>query len=198
MKINSRHVAIFLVLILLSVGFGFAFDAVATVIEKHRYPIDEGLAEAVEAQSDIYDIPAPILWAVLHTGSGFASNAVSEDGRIGLMQLTPEVFEFICVSVMNGEAKDAGLLYDPNTNLTAGCAYLAYLYSYYGIWDHAFLAYRVGIDTVDGWLADPENLSAQGVLETVPDPDAAAYPALIKEIANHYTQLYYPEKEILK
>ena len=107
MKINSRHVAILLALILCSVGFGFAFDAVAARLEQKRYPMDESLAEAVQEKSEIYNLPAPILWSVLYTGSGFASNAVSEDGRIGLMQLTPAEFEFVCVTVMQGEKKDA-------------------------------------------------------------------------------------------
>ena len=198
MKINSRHVAIFLAIVLLSVGFGFAFDVLATALEKRQYPIDEGLADAVTAQSELRDLPEPLLWSVLYTGSGFASNAVSADGRIGLMQLTPADFEFICVSVMGGEKKDAGLLYDPETNLTAGCAYLAYLYKHYGIWDHALVAYRVGVDTVDAWLANPDNLSAQGVLKDIPDPDAKAYLASVKEATQHYSQLYYPEKEIFK
>ena len=198
MKINSRHVAIFFALILLSVGFGVAFDAVATAIERHQYPIDEELAPAVAAQAEAHDIPEPILWAVLHTGSGFASNAVSDDGRIGLMQLTPATFEFICVSLTGGEKKDAGLLYDPQTNLTAGCTYLAYLYEYYGIWDHAHLAFCVGTETVDAWLADPANLNAQGRLAVIPDPAAEAYLQAVGDAVEHYSQLYYPEKELLK
>lgn len=190
MKINSRHVAIFLLLILLSVGFGFGFDAAATAIEKHRYPIDQTLSDAVCEASELYEIPQPILWATLRTGSGFASNAVSEDGRIGLMQLTPDEFAFICVSVMGGEAKDAGMLYDPTTNLTAGCAYLAYLYQYYGVWKHAFAAYRAGVETVNGWLENPENLSEQGVLITIPDQGVAAYVQSLEEAVDCYDRLY--------
>ena len=190
MKINSRHVAIFLLLVLLSVGFGFAFDATVTAIEKHRYPIDESLSEIVQVQSEHYEIPEQILWATLHTGSQFASNAVSEDGRIGLMQLTPETFTFICVSVLEEEAKDAGMLYDPTTNFTAGCAYLAYLYQHYGIWDHALVAYRAGIDTVDAWLADPQNLNEQGVLINIPDTSVSDYVLSLQKAIDHYGRLY--------
>ena len=89
MKINSRHVAIFLLLILLSVGFGFGFDAAATAIEKHRYPIDKTLSDAVCEASELYEIPQPILWATLRTGSGFGSPAVlrraAESGRFGFL-----------------------------------------------------------------------------------------------------------------
>ena len=191
MKINSRHVAILLALILLSVGFGFGFDAAATALEKHRYPIHESLAESVEAAAERYQIPEPTLWAILQSGSGFASNAVSEDGKIGLMQISPETFAFICTTVMQGDEKEAGMLYDPTTNLTAGCAYLSYLYRYYGIREHAIAAYLTSIETVDAWLSDPQNLNAQGMLKQIPDAEIEKSIKAIQKTADIYTRLYY-------
>ena len=191
MRINSRHIAIFLALALLSVGFGFGFDAVATAWEQHRYPINEALVEDVREHAERYQIPEPTLWAILYHGSGFASNAVSEDGKIGLMQLHPGTFSFICTTVMQGTEKDAGMLYDPATNLTAGCAYLAYLYRYYGVWDHALIAYLTSIDTLDAWLADPQNLSEQGLLLSIPDAAIQQSFGAIQETAKVYTRLYY-------
>lgn len=191
MKINSRHVAILALLLVISIGFGFAFDAIASAIDRHSYPIDASLAESVAAESEKHGIEEPILWAVLHTASGFASNAVSSDGKIGLMQLSPEVFSFTCTTLLGGAEKDAGMLYDPATNLTAGCAYLAYLYGYYGVWEHAHAAYYAGVKTVDAWLTDPQNLTEQGVLKSIPDPATADYVARVSRAAGHYSQLYY-------
>lgn len=37
MKLTSRRLIALFLLILLSVGFGFAFDGIATAIEKHKY-----------------------------------------------------------------------------------------------------------------------------------------------------------------
>ena len=191
MKINSRHVAILALLIVISIGFGFAFDAIATAVDRHNYPIVESLTESVKQESEKHGINEPILWAVLHTASDFTSNAVSADGRIGLMQLSPEVFSFICTEIWEGEAKDTGMLYDPTTNLSAGCAYLAYLYGYYGVWDHAHAAYFAGVERVDEWLSSPENLTEQGVLESIPDQETAAYVERVSRAAEHYSQLYY-------
>ena len=191
MRINSRHIAILALLILLSIGFGFAFDAIATAVDRHSYPLVESLAEQVAQESERHGIEEPILWAVLCTSGGFVSNTVSEDGRIGLMQLSPEIFSFICTELWRGEAKDAGMLYDPTTNLSAGCAYLAYLYTYYGVWEHAHAAYFAGVETVNAWLEDPENLTAQGVLESIPDEKTAAYVEEVTKAADHYRQLYY-------
>jgi N-glycosylase/DNA lyase len=47
MKITSRHVGIFCLILLLSIGFGFAFDAIGTAVEKHSYPRPASLADAV-------------------------------------------------------------------------------------------------------------------------------------------------------
>lgn len=191
MRINSRHVAILALLIVLSIGFGLAFDAIATAVDRHQYPIVESLAEQVTRESEKHGIEEPILWAVLCTSGGFVSNAVSEDGRIGLMQLSPKVFSFVCTEVWKGEAMDAGMLYDPTTNLSAGCAYLAYLYTCYGVWEHVYAAYFAGIETVNTWLANPENLTAQGVLNRIPDAPTAAYVKEVTQAADHYRQLYY-------
>lgn len=191
MKITIWRVVAFLLLVALSIGFGFGFDAAMTALERGRYPLENSLADAVKQKSEQYGIPETVLWATLCTGSGFASNHVSENGAIGLMQLTPVQFEFIYTDLWAKEAPEAGLLYDPATNLEAGSAYLSYLYSRYGVWEQVFAAYVVGTDTVDEWLKDPNCLSAQGVLQNIPDKRVAAYVASVNEAIDQYTKLYY-------
>ena len=191
MKITVWRVLAFFLLIALSIGFGFGWDAVATAIERHKYPIDKDLANAITQNAELYGIPEPILWATVQTGSQFASNAVSESGEIGLTQITPARFEWICINLLDGEAKDAGMLYDPATNLTAGCAYLSYLYDRYGVWDHVYAAYFATPQRVDAWLADPQNLSDQGVLQKCPDKSTASYVDDMKTAVEFYNKLYY-------
>ena len=191
MKITIWRVAAFFLLVALSIGFGFGFDAAMTAVERNRYPQDASLTDAVKQKSEQYGIPETVLWAILHTGSGFASNYVSADGAIGLMQLTPDQFEFIYTNLWAKDAPEAGLLYDPATNLEAGSAYLSYLYSRYGVWEQVFAAYVVGTDTVDAWLKDPSCLSAQGVLQNIPNKQVDAYVKSVNEAIDQYTKLYY-------
>ena len=191
MKLTAERLVAFLLLIALSVGFGFGFDAVATTIERHQYPKNESLAQSVTQMSEEYGIPEPILWAVLHTGSRFASNHISEAGSIGLMQLKPEQLSFICTELWQKEPMDAGMLYDPATNLAAGSAYLSYLFARYGVWDQVFAAYLVGTEIVDAWLSDPTVISQQGVLKNIPDRDVASYVKNVTEAVKQYTKLYY-------
>ena len=191
MRINVWRVIAFFLVIALSVGFGFAYDATLTAIERHEHPKPPELTQAVQAYSSGYGVPDAIVWATLCVGSGFASNAVSEDGAIGLMQLTPEQFFYVRKELIGKETTDAGLLYDPETNLQCGVAWLSHLYERYGVWELTLAAYRVGPQAVDAWLADPQYVDEQGVLIKIPDAKTAAYVKKVTTAAELYRKLYY-------
>ena len=190
MKFHFRHLVILCLILAASIGFGFAFDAVALAVERHRYPKPESLAPLVEELSTEYGLPEAIVWATVRNGSDFASNAVSETGQIGLMQLSEEQLTFICEVVLNSEPIDTGLLYDPQTNLRLGCAYLSYLFGRYGVHEQVYAAYLAGTEQVDAWIASPEHLSEQGVLIHIPDAKTAAYVQSMKTAVEYYTTLY--------
>ena len=191
MKLNLRHVTIFLILLALSVGFGFGFDAVCTAVERHNHPRPTTLAASVESNAAEFGIPESILWATVKTGSDFASNAISPTGEIGLMQLTPTQFNFICTTLLEGAPLDAGLLYEPETNLRAGSAWLSYLYGKYGVWEHVFVAYHLGTEATDAWLADPAHVNARGELLEFPTRAAEQYAKDTARAVEFYNQLYY-------
>ena len=191
MKLTARRLVAFLLLIALSVGFGFAFDAIATAVERHRYPMVDSLSASVAANAEEFGVPDAILWALMKTGSDFASNAVSEDGRIGLMQLSPETFSRICTDLLETEPMNAGMLYEPETNLRAGSAWISYLYQRYGIWEIAFAAYYAGTDRVDAWLLDPDNTDGGGGFSRIPDQSTAKFVKRVTRAVDFYTTLYY-------
>lgn len=191
MRLNVWRVIAFFLLIALSVGFGFAFDAVATAIERGQHPRPAHLATSVAENAEAYGIPETVLWAVMKTESRFVGDKVSDDGAIGLMQLTAAQFNFISTQLLEEVDANASMLYAPDFNLRAGSAYISYLYSRYGVWDHVFAAYRAGTDTVDAWLAQPDLVSEQGVLTDIPDKPVAEYVENVKKAVESYTKLYY-------
>jgi soluble lytic murein transglycosylase len=191
MKITSRHVGIFCLILLLSIGFGFAFDAIGTAVEKHSYPRPASLADAVAKEAKANGLPEAILWATIRSGSDFASNARSEDGRIGLMQLTPAQFDTVRTTVLELPPAEEGLLYDPNTNLSSGAAWLSYLYEHYGVWELTFAAYHTDLKTVDGWLSDPTLVDENGILREIPDKETASYVKSVMRAVTYYNKLYY-------
>lgn len=191
MKLNSRRLLAVFLLALISVGFGFAFDATATAVEKHRYPMEPAYAEMISEYALSYGIPEPILWSAVRTRSNFVSNARSESGKTGLMQLSEEEFSFICTEILREEEQDPGLLYDPATNLRCGAAYLSYLYQRYGVWDTVYLAFYAGTDAVNAWLSDSRYVNSVGRLSGVPDSGAAAFAEQMEKAVSYYTKLYF-------
>lgn len=191
MKLTYRRLIAVLLLLALSVGFGFAFDAIATAIEKHSYPLDARYASEIEKNAAAYAIPEAILWACVRTESDFVSNLVSPDGKIGLMQLSPERFRSVYTDILHEPTAEDGMLYDPATNLRAGAALISYLHGKYGVWETVFAAYHAGEASVDAWLADPALVSEQGRLQNVPDEGTADYVKDMTEAHELYSRLYF-------
>ena len=81
MKFNARSFAIIAAILVLSIGFGLAFDGIATAIEKKQYPLSQRYADDIQRVSAEYGIPEVILWAIVRTESGFSSNLEGEVQR---------------------------------------------------------------------------------------------------------------------
>lgn len=176
---------------MLSIGFGFAFDGIATAIEKNQYPLSERYADDIRASAAQYGIPEVILWATVCTESGFASNLEGKNGGIGLMQLTPQEFTMIQTDILEEAPEDAGRLYDPEKNLQCGAAYLSYLYERYGVWETVFAAFDAGTAAVDAWLLDPEFVNELGMLKNIPNPETARFVKDVMKARELYIKLYF-------
>ena len=191
MKFNAKSLVIICAILLLSIGFGFAFDGVATAIEKKQYPISERYADNIRAAAEKYGIPEAILWAVVRTESGFAIDLAGKNGGIGLMQLTPDEFEMIQTVILGEVPEDAGRLYDPQKNLECGAAYLSYLYQRYGVWETVFAAFDAGTDAVDAWLANSAYVSELGTLKNIPNTETARFVRDVTKARDLYIKLYF-------
>lgn len=191
MKFNARSFAIIAAILVLSIGFGFAFDSIATVIEKNQYPLSERYADEIRAAASKYGIPEVVLWATVRTESGFAGDLKGENGGIGLMQLTPDEFAMIQTDILGVPPEDKGFLYDPQKNLQCGAAYLSYLYQRYGVWETVFAAFDAGIATVDAWLATPEYVTEFGTLKNIPEPGTARFVRDVIKARELYIKLYF-------
>ena len=191
MKFNARSFAIIAAILVLSIGFGLAFDGIATAIEKKQYPLSPRYANNIQKVSEEYGIPEVILWAIVRTESGFSSNLEGEDGGIGLMQLTPDEFAMIQTDILKEAPQDAGLLYDPQKNLACGAAYLSFLYQRYGVWETVFAAFDAGTDTVDAWLANPTYATELGTLQNIPNAKTARFVRDVEKARELYIKLYF-------
>ncbi len=180
-----RSIAIILILGL-SISAGFIIDDICDAIDRKTHP--RTYSEYVEKYSALYGVPEEIIFATIKTESGFVSNAVSSAGAIGLMQMMPETFKWLCEK--NGESLEEGMLYDPETNIRYGTYYLSYLYSEFGLWETVYAAYNCGPGRVKEWQSNALYADTNGILTDIPFKETSDYVKKISKAVAIYEKLY--------
>lgn len=84
-----------------------------------------------------HGVPPSLIHAVIQKESGYNPKARSRKNARGLMQVTPGTARFVGVA-------NAHSLYDPQTNIHAGTAYLKYLMRTHTTFDEVLAAYNSG------------------------------------------------------
>lgn len=87
--------------------------------------------------SNRHGVPAGLIHAVIQKESAYNPAAISPKRARGLMQITPETARFVGV-------RNSAHLYDPQTNINAGAAYLKYLMTSHDTVDEVLAAYNAG------------------------------------------------------
>ncbi len=113
-----------------------------------RYPL--AYESIVRGHAENYGIDPALVAAVIYQESKFRSDAKSESGAVGLMQLRPETAQGIAVRT-GGSAFEVDDLYDPEINVRYGCWYLRHLLRKYDDARLALAAYNAGQANVDAW-----------------------------------------------
>lgn len=182
-----------IIILLVAILFGFAFDFVVSQIEYAIYRKPQEYQGFVTKYSTEYGVPENLVYAVMKTESGFDPAAVSEDEAVGLMQLTKSTFEDIRDRLLNDRYMDAGMRYDPETNIKYGTKYLSYLYGKFGHWDTAIVAYFEGETRVSEWLDDASlDKDKNGVLDSLPKgyEGGERYRNKVNKAWKYYDKLY--------
>ncbi|AAC07629.1 transglycosylase SLT domain-containing protein [Aquifex aeolicus] len=113
-------------------------------VVSHPTPYENLVFEAAQK----FEVPVPLIYAVMRQESLFDPYAVSSSGAKGLMQLID--------STARWKAKRLGLkirsVFDPETNITLGTAYLAFLMDYWnGDLIRVIASYNAGHGAVSRW-----------------------------------------------
>jgi soluble lytic murein transglycosylase len=186
MKQALQRSAIILVILALSVAFGFAWQKISDSIDRKNYP--RQYEDVVTKYSVEYGVPEYVIYAVIRTESNFDSGAKSAAGALGLMQIMPDTFDWMLSRTHDGY--ETGMLYDPDTNVKYGTYLLSYLFLRYNDWDAVYAAYNAGYGRVDSWLSDP-SYSKDGKLTKIPLDETRAYVKKVASSAEKYKELYY-------
>lgn len=165
---------------LLSLGLGRYYRA--------AYPL--GYRETVEQEAAENGLEPALVYAVIRSESGFSSSAQSPVDARGLMQLTPDTFQWVRYRLGEEGAAASEVLYDPYENIRYGCANLRLLVGEFGREDTALAAYHAGRGSVSKWLGDASFSRDGRTLDAIPYGDTNRYVKKVLATRDLYNRLY--------
>jgi soluble lytic murein transglycosylase len=144
----------------------------------------------VEAAAKEFNVDDDLIYAVIHTESGFREDVESHAGAIGLMQLMPDTFTWLQEKLDGEVIYTADDLKTPAVNIRYGSYYLAYLTELFGDSSAAIAAYNAGAANVDKWLADPAYSSDGKTLSDIPYKETREYVDKVMRAWEIYKKIY--------
>lgn len=185
MKKGLRSVLLLLLVLVAALAF-FAGPELVDRGERMLYPT--AYAELVEREAEEFSLAPSLVYAVIRTESHFDPEAQSHAGARGLMQLTPDTFQWVA-SIYPPENGGEDIL-DPEDNLHCGCALLRLLLDQFDTLDVSLCAYNAGMGNVSNWLAEEQYSSDGANLHTIPYPETDSYVKKVKAAMGRYQEIY--------
>ena len=188
-----RAVAIILI-IAIAIGLAVGIEFFINKAEQGAYPLEYG--QYVAKYASEYNVPEYIIYSVIKTESNFDPMATSSAGAMGLMQMTPDTFQWLTGEAHLNEGLHTNALYVPDVSIRYGTYYLTYLYRKFNYnWDTVFAAYNGGEGNVAKWLEDPEYSDGEGNLTYIPFAETRNYVKKVNAAIDTYKKLYYEQNE---
>lgn len=171
--------------------YGDMFSKIRLGIEYKLYPLkyEQEIIDAGEK----YNLEPELIAAVIYAESKFNEDATSSVGAMGLMQLMPETFQWLCDK--RGEEHSDDELYDPYINIDYGAFCLGWLYEHFGDIYTACAAYNAGIGAVEGWLESDTYTNDGVTLSNIPYSETSNYVAKIRSAVPRYNELYFDNNQ---
>ena len=152
--------------------------------------------EHIEKYAAQYNLQPAFVMAIIRNESSFRTNAESNVGARGLMQMMPDTAEWIA-GKLDDDAYTFDRMWDAETNIRYGCWYLGYLSRLFrGDAQLVSAAYHAGQTTVTQWLSDPAR-SSDGVtldMDRLTDGPTKQYIGRVTQTYGIYQSLLYPDE----
>ena len=147
--------------------------------------------DIVTREAEKYDIDPALVYGVIRSESSFRPEVVSHAGAVGLMQLTPETFDWLQKKINNGEYLPSERLKEPEINIAYGVFFLSLLKERFENEREMLAAYNAGIGAVTRWLEDGEYSADGETLSAIPYPETEAYIERVLQSRGMYHKLYF-------
>ena len=186
-KAYTRPLSHIIIMLLLTAAAVYALYVSYIEFYKAAYPL--GFEEIVMQNSALHDLPPGLVFAVIHTESGFRPHVESHVGARGLMQITEDTFDWIAWRYgKTGDVYDD--LFDPVRNIEYGTALLRLLLDEFNTVPNALSAYHAGWGSATSWLANPQFSPDGENITNIPFLDTRHYVYRVQETWEIYRRLY--------
>jgi soluble lytic murein transglycosylase len=188
---RRRRVTIVLAVALLAgLGAAVIVPRLPDVVRELALPLAH--EDIIRQQAGDKGLDPSLLAAVIYAESRF-TDATSEAGARGLMQITPQTARYIA-RLSGGTAFEQGDLSTPQVNISYGAYYLRYLLRRY---DQntvlALAAYNGGEGNVDRWLAEASLSERAFGKEQIPFTETREYVDRVLDARARYREKYHRE-----
>jgi peptidoglycan lytic transglycosylase len=160
----KRLAASTLLILAVAASFVYLRSGEPAWFQRVRYPLK--YEQIVRGHARNYQLDPALLAAVIYQESKFRSDARSDSGAIGLMQLQPETAKGIAIRT-GGSRFQTSDLYNPEINVRYGSWYLRHLLDKYDDEKTALAAYNAGQRNVDEWRAQGKEIQFSETREYV-------------------------------
>ena len=141
------------VIVIVLVALTIAAPSIARTYFKLDY------VEHIQQAAEEYQVSPYVIAAMIKCESDYNPNVVSSAGAVGLMQMMPETAQEVAArGLVDSSVYSPNNLYDPETNINYGTAYIRYLVERYHEMNPAIAAYNAGMGNVDKWLQDTDDV----------------------------------------
>lgn len=176
------------VIVVLVILFGILYLLQAKWFWKifYPWPYRQEITEAAR----MFRLDPYLLAALIKVESRFDSNAQSEVGAMGLMQVMPNTAAWVAhqIGMSNFHSE---LLYEPRINLLIGSWYLSHLIQDFdGNLVVSLAAYNAGRGNVRAWLATDQWKGNMSDLDNIPFPETEVYIRAVLRDYEIYKYLY--------
>lgn len=146
--------------------------------------------QIVSKYAQEFSVDENLIYAVMKCESGFDPAATSSVPAMGLMQITPDTFDWISSKLPDGEEYTVDQLYQPEVAIYYGTFFLSYLLDEFGHTQVALSAYHAGRGITNQWLEDPQYSGDGETLDVIPYPDTSQYVDSVLGTYRVYQRLY--------
>lgn len=160
------------------------------ILMKAFYPVK--YEDVITKASKTYNVEKELIYAIIKCESDFDQNAHSHADAIGLMQITPDTFNWLRMN-LHEKCVSSDMLKDPETNIMYGTLLISLLRRKYHNDDIVLCAYNAGETPVKRWLLD-KKISSDGFnLQNIPYKETRNYVKKVKFAKKIYKKLYFNE-----